>query len=165
MRSRLEADYAAHLDRQGWKWEYEPIVFAGPKGQWLPDFKLLQPIEETMQPIYVELKPSSFLEGGVYTQRIAKVDELLARMAMAWLSEPGAAIQLVFWEWGAEHSSGTVTGAPGLPWTCSRLPFATIWPGMDQASNRPRPAAQPAKALLLTASLRGHRKQRAKADT
>ena len=38
MRYRLEADYASALDRDDQPWKYEPKCFAGPDGQWLPDF-------------------------------------------------------------------------------------------------------------------------------
>ena len=40
MRSRLEALFAEELDRWGIGWTYEPECFAGPDGQYLPDFKL-----------------------------------------------------------------------------------------------------------------------------
>ena len=40
MRSRLEARVAAWLDSLGVIWEYEPVAFASPDGQYLPDFEL-----------------------------------------------------------------------------------------------------------------------------
>lgn len=40
MRSRLEALFAEELDQWGIGWTYEPECFAGPGGQYLPDFKL-----------------------------------------------------------------------------------------------------------------------------
>jgi hypothetical protein len=91
MRSRLEADYAAFMDQAGWGWKYEPIVFAGPSGQWLPDFELWP---ESRVPSYVELKPESWL------QEDARVAQTLDRMEIAWLSEPKAVLYLVFWRYG-----------------------------------------------------------------
>jgi len=53
MRSRLEATFAAFLDRHAIPWEYEPRAFAGAAGgQYLPDF-LLWPHGRR---VYVELK-------------------------------------------------------------------------------------------------------------
>jgi hypothetical protein len=52
MRSRLEAAFAAHLDRAGCPWTYEPHCFASAAGQYLPDFLAM-----TDPPIYVEVKP------------------------------------------------------------------------------------------------------------
>lgn len=40
MRSRLEASVAAFLDREELDWEYEPVVFADERVQYLPDFKV-----------------------------------------------------------------------------------------------------------------------------
>jgi hypothetical protein len=53
MRSRLEADFAAHLDERGIAWRYEPAVF-GPIGRgYLPDFELRRLDGHH----YVEVKP------------------------------------------------------------------------------------------------------------
>lgn len=41
MRSRLEARVAAWLDSLGATWVYEPVAFASPEGQYLPDFELV----------------------------------------------------------------------------------------------------------------------------
>ena len=48
-RSQLEARWAAHFDRQGIPWEYEPAQFNG----WTPDFRLVLNGAET----YAEVKP------------------------------------------------------------------------------------------------------------
>lgn len=40
MRSRTEARFAAMLDREGLKWDYEPFCLADQHGQWLPDFEV-----------------------------------------------------------------------------------------------------------------------------
>ena len=42
MRSRLEAGFAAWLDGRFIKWHYEPCAFADERGQYLPDFELLE---------------------------------------------------------------------------------------------------------------------------
>lgn len=54
MRSRLEARFAAFLDRAGFAWEYEPRAFASRKGQYLPDF-LVRDVG-LLTKVYVEVK-------------------------------------------------------------------------------------------------------------
>lgn len=64
MRSRLEAGYAAWLDRWKFEWEYEPCVFAGEHGQYLPDFRLrgvMLSWSDRPVTVYVEVKPEPFL--------------------------------------------------------------------------------------------------------
>jgi len=110
MRSRLEADYAAFLDRNdSYSWEYEPECFAGPDGQWLPDF------HETGngRDAWIEVKPASLLERQPGVDRIAKVDKILAQMSVAWLSKPDAWLELVFWEYGAERVPLTLIAEMG----------------------------------------------------
>lgn len=58
MRSRLEAAFAQFLDARKWNWEYEPLCFAGPDGQYLPDFRILFD-EKPDSGIYVEIKPTA----------------------------------------------------------------------------------------------------------
>src|ERR1035441_10336982 len=91
MRSRLEADFAGFLDRSGVEWDYEKPCFAGPDGQWLPDFRL--PGAEV--PVYFEIKPRSLLSDEDFD-----VDTILERMSVAWLTDPAAILQLKFWAWG-----------------------------------------------------------------
>lgn len=58
MRSRLEARVAAWLDSLGVLWEYEPVAFASPDGQYLPDFRLV-PVHDSRpiaRQIYLEVK-------------------------------------------------------------------------------------------------------------
>jgi hypothetical protein len=57
MRSRLEASFAQWLDHRKWNWEYEPFCFAGPRGQYLPDFRILFD-DQPGTGIYVEVKPT-----------------------------------------------------------------------------------------------------------
>lgn len=54
MRSRLEAEYAQHLDAQGLDWKYEPMCYASHAGQYLPDFEVQQPYSGRS---FVEVKP------------------------------------------------------------------------------------------------------------
>lgn len=91
MRSRLEADYAAHMDRRGEVWEYEPTCFAGPEGQWLPDFRWRTP-RQTWQ--YQEIKPISLLAHP------GDINAVLRKMATAWLTAPELELALVIWEYG-----------------------------------------------------------------
>lgn len=67
MRSRLEAGFAAWLDRQNLEWQYEPQTFATQRGQYLPDFfvsNLPILIGETVRwvPVYIELKPDAHVD-------------------------------------------------------------------------------------------------------
>jgi hypothetical protein len=111
MRSRLEADFAGHLDRRGHEWSYEPECFASASGQWLPDFHATAPGGAGR---YIEVKPSSFLRsdgtplsGTVvavplgYALPADKINPVLRRMAIALETEPDAVIELVIWEYGA----------------------------------------------------------------
>lgn len=96
MRSRLEADFAAYLDSKGRTWRYEPKCFAGPDGQWLPDFELIRP--ETLgsyENHYIEVKPAAFAR-----LEFANIEAVLRKMEIALLSEPNAYLSLVFWEYG-----------------------------------------------------------------
>jgi len=134
MRSRLEADYASALDRDGRQWDYETTCFAGPDGQWLPDFRLDD------GGAYVELKPAYLIEwdtrelDDVYD----RVDEILRKMTVAWLSEPKAHLELVFWSYGLDQVQAplTVTGSSSGPiwhtYSPSTLDVPMLWPGMGQ---------------------------------
>jgi hypothetical protein len=104
MRSRLEADYARHLDRQCIEWEYEPKCFAGPDGQWLPDFRQGAATGPTS---YTEIKPADD-ELPVRAQSVP----ILRKMSVAWLSEPHAFLALVFWRYGAYRAAMAFLGRP-----------------------------------------------------
>jgi hypothetical protein len=99
MRSRLEARYAAWLDRQHIHWDYEPNAFASPDGQYLPDFRLHDiGILAGRRTVYVEVKP-----GPEHFSR-AVIDQTLIIFdsepdACLLLEAAGAAPQLWF---GAE---------------------------------------------------------------
>jgi hypothetical protein len=127
MRSRLEADFAAFLDRTGDEWEYEPTCFAGPDGQWLPDFCVLA--GEDL--IYFEVKPESL-------RTTKQIDAVLAQMRVAWLTEPDAILQLVVWSYREPRHSHTVMGIPpkggtDLTWWHSEgAGKSQVWPGMGQ---------------------------------
>ena len=76
MRSRLEADFAAHLDAMGVRWTYEPRIF-GPEGSgYLPDFEVAR---GDGRPCYIEVKP-----------RRADVRGAARRMEVVWADEPTA---------------------------------------------------------------------------
>lgn len=79
MRSRLEATWAAHLDELGLTWEYEPVCFACPSGQYLPDFR----IHDRNRPLYLEVK-------GVMDAPAVRM-----RMEIIWSSEPDATLVAV----------------------------------------------------------------------
>lgn len=129
MRSRLEADYAAHMDRNGEMWEYEPECFAGPDGQWLPDFRVNGTVLQ-------EVKPASLLkyrddenDSGL----TGRVDLILKRMTIAWESNPEAILELIFWTYGAQEPDLSVIGVPRVPWqTVTGGLLLLMWPGMGQ---------------------------------
>lgn len=58
MRSRLEARYAAWLDKHGFDWEYEPKCFATDEGQYLPDFRITVHFAGQDRTAYIEVKPT-----------------------------------------------------------------------------------------------------------
>lgn len=130
MRSRLEADYAAHMDRNGEMWEYEPECFAGPGGQWLPDFRVGK--HGTLQ----ELKPASLLsprEGEIDYSVACRMDPILRRMMIARESCPEACLELIFWTYGAQQPDLCVIGVAGVPWQAAwGNSLLLMWPGMGQ---------------------------------
>lgn len=139
MRSRLEADFAAALDKQGAYWEYEPECFAGPTGQWLPDFRVRHPGGASAPSMLVEVKPASMMQardGEQESDVIARIDEILARTAIAWFSEPETQVNVVFWTWGADVPDLDVAGSHTGPWYAKtpHYPFRFLWPGAAQAS-------------------------------
>lgn len=90
MRSRLEALYAAALDDQGRKWEYEPRAFANERGQYLPDFYLPD------EGLYAEVRPTR-----------ARAADAPSRMEIIWDSDPDAV--LAVW---IEEDGQTLRGDP-----------------------------------------------------
>jgi hypothetical protein len=85
MRSRLEAGFAAWLDKYGFVWEYEPHAFASTDGQYLPDFRLAAVRCSWLRHpsrVYVEVKP-------VMDRNDRHVPQA---MATIWGSEPDAVL-------------------------------------------------------------------------
>lgn len=132
MRSRLEADYAAHMDRNGEAWEYEPTCFASDDGQWLPDFRVGK------NRVLVEVKSAHLLERDEDEDSITfsdRIDVILKRMTIAWQSEPNAPLQLVFWSYGAVGAELAIIGHQSIPWMTfgsGLLNFPMAWLGMGQ---------------------------------
>ena len=133
MRSRLEADYASALDRDSVDWGYEPTCFAGPGGQWLPDFRI-------GTSTYVEVKSAHLIvwDTRELDDVYERIDKILHQMTIAWLSEPKAHLQLVFWSYGLDQVQAPLTiagGSDGPIWhtyTPSTLDVPLLWPGMGQ---------------------------------
>jgi hypothetical protein len=145
MRSRLEASYAAHLDATTGPagWEYEPECFAGPGGQWLPDFRV--------GGAYVELKPSDLLHRPP-----GSTDKVLRDMTVAWLSEPGCALRLQFWTWGATWGAAVQADRQGDPWRyvpAGGKVDGGIWAGMGQADKCPAGEDFAAEQRMLQGAL------------
>jgi hypothetical protein len=135
MRSRLEADFAADLDRQGYRWGYEPECFAGPGGQWLPDFGCTF-ADDGDWAIFDEVKPAEPLMkhlagSGAYVKH---VDGLLQRMAVAWESNPDAYLRLTFWKYGGPAYLTLNCRRAGDVWYAEFgvQPVWLLWPGMGQ---------------------------------
>jgi hypothetical protein len=85
MRSRLEALVAAYLDRHGFVWQYEPVCFAGMRGQYLPDFRVQR---SENGDVYLEVKPKPKELATMAYQQIE-------RMSVIWESEPHARLIIV----------------------------------------------------------------------
>jgi hypothetical protein len=114
MRSRLEATFAARLDREGRSWSYEPRCYADQTRQYLPDFQVRHgkgsPVGEVS---YVEVRP--FVDEPVL---------VLTRMAVIWKSEPSA--HLLLWVKDPLHHWS------GRPWR-QRL---ALWTEYDDVTRR-----------------------------
>lgn len=99
MRSKLEADFAGHLDRLGVDWKYEPEIF-GPRGAgYLPDFLLGSGNERT----YVELKPT-----------VEQAEAAKARIAVIWETHPDAVLLIVSAEGNRFYAA--LRGQPWETW-------------------------------------------------
>lgn len=100
MRSRLEARYAAWLDKAGATWTYEPCAFADGASQYLPDFRVdhvqLFARDHT---VYVEVKPTA-------EQALDAIDG----MTPIWASEPDAILVV---EAGCQSWNGMCAGLIG----------------------------------------------------
>jgi hypothetical protein len=103
MRSKLEADFARHLDRLGIGWAYEPRVFGSKGSGYLPDFQITRDGVD----FYIEVKPT-----------LGEVPEARSRMEVIWKREPKAMLLVAcaegctFW-----------TAAKGKPWES----FVELW--------------------------------------
>lgn len=82
MRSRLEADFARHLDQLWIKWEYEPRPFFAKSAArgYLPDFK----VDLGDRPCYIEVKPT-----------VQEADDAKKKVAIVWDTEPDALLVIV----------------------------------------------------------------------
>lgn len=128
MRSRLEAGFAAWLDREHLTWEYEPCAFATEAGQYLPDFRLSNVNVVGMlgtRTVYAEVKPDSFMKAGTaeYRGERALINQQWGilhasdpRRSWSSISRPGsgsstAAVPTVTTAISASASCPTRTGA------------------------------------------------------
>lgn len=86
MRSRLEAAFAAWLDKFDMTWKYEPHAFASENGQYLPDFELPE-IEFIGPParVFIEVKPTQPDPDVLLAQRsIIKDSDPEAQLVAVW---------------------------------------------------------------------------------
>jgi hypothetical protein len=119
MRSRLEADYARHLDEVNaggpesalhFEWHYESECFAGPDGQWLPDFVKEFPKVRGYRE-FIEVKPAHIVaDAWKKPGNSAAIDGILLKMSQAWLSDPAAVLVLDFWLYGAFKPKASIVG-------------------------------------------------------
>lgn len=118
MRSRLEAAYAAVLDRaianspelfDPAVWEYEPDCFADEKGQYLPDFAYWMRTPEGRRRVYIEVKPR-ILDNGHFLA-------VTERMAIIWASEPDAVLHLAEFDGEFRYWHGVLIPNMGGWWT------------------------------------------------
>lgn len=99
MRSRLEVDFARHLDELEVEWRYEPTMF-GPPGQgYLPDFAIR--LDDSMA--YIEVKPT-----------LREVPLAQERMTVIWETYPDAVLIVVSAEESRHFSA--VAGSPWSSW-------------------------------------------------
>lgn len=118
MRSRLEAGFAAWLDGRHIKWQYEPCAFADEKGQYLPDFELLEfditSLKGDMGRVFIEVKPDGFMdESSANYERDKKIIDRQADILHA--SDPQALFFLakpsgVWWLDGCHISAAWILG-------------------------------------------------------
>jgi hypothetical protein len=80
MRSRLEADFAYHLDRLETPWAYEPLLFETDGRAYLPDFQIVR----DGRPCFIEVKPT-----------LDKVPRAKQRMEFIWRAIPDAVLLVV----------------------------------------------------------------------
>jgi hypothetical protein len=132
MRSRLEADYAAHLDHAGYAWKYEPECFASPDGQWLPDFRVTWPGGDPAQESFIELKPAGRLDADWGSPGPESIDGHLTRMTIAWASKPEAELILLYWQYGGPAVMEIISQGKDAPWLAEGGRFPLLWTGMGQ---------------------------------
>lgn len=97
MRSKLEADFAHHLDSLGIRWVYAPAIFGPRDAGYLPDFRLIR--DDGWH--FVELKPT-----------LDQAEAAKTRIAIIWQTFPDAALIVV----SAEESRWFASVAGG-EWT------------------------------------------------
>lgn len=115
MRSRLEAGFATWLDRSHIAWEYEPLVHAGPAGQYLPDF-LLHGVHDTLTAqtgaVYVEVKPT--LPDDELRRQYHALMAPLDDLAVAVLIQIDGG-QIIRWQPGGWTEATWLIGSDGRP--------------------------------------------------
>lgn len=112
MRSRLEARYAALLDRAGLEWVYEPRAYANADGQYLPDFRVDKLLDTgRLHVTFIEVRPT--IEG---------MARALTPMQVIWDSEPEACLMVtapgIAFDWFASGGGTRKWHAcPTRPWS------------------------------------------------
>ncbi len=118
MRSRLEARYAAWLDREHIRWEYEPQCYATSEGQYLPDFRLHDIIIlGSPRTLYIDTKPTAALTAATLT-----------RMQIIHQSEPDAWLGVETPDVEREGSTIAVCAPDDLGAVCMFLSWARCAP-------------------------------------
>jgi len=122
MRSRLEATFAAGLDKLGIVWQYEPRCFADETGQYLPDFEIA--LGDKTQ-CFIEVKPAFPSAFHMVWQR----------MEIILASLPSATLALVSPDLGSKLLiSDTAEWAQrGCPQSKIRFVRAGVWTKLGPA--------------------------------
>lgn len=135
MRSRLEAGFAAWLDRMGLEWEYEPHAVGDEHGQYLPDF-LVQDVfvldGDGPGAAYFEVKPSSGAADWLRLERAAVALQTATGRSL-FLVTPDESPTIV-WSTGGWASATWVYGSTPsaensalITVAALELPFARPW--------------------------------------
>lgn len=114
MRSRLEATFAANLDRYALSWQYEPCAYADATGQYLPDFE----VQHDGFRWFVEVKPLPSLalnDWDEFDRQMATIDAIADRLHIVRSSIPAAVLAVA---------------SPGLGcrlWTVHDFDMGPLW--------------------------------------
>jgi hypothetical protein len=126
-RSRLEAQWAAMLDRLAWDWEYEPFPLGDDGLYWLPDFAICG---RNRDPVFAEVKPTFKPVPELFARisRAAPRSDLLVLGIAPFVHDGAPAIG-----WCNEPT----VGQPGGPGAIFAPAVLGIWRGTESTTANP----------------------------